>query len=226
RRGDGADRRVETLAHHAVDRDHLRGPRRPAGRGERRAGDRAAAVGRPVVHAVPGVGAGVGADDRPGDGRGARVVPAPAPRLPGQGPRLLAGVLGLGKGRGVIPTPPISTVAHGLAALGGMWMMAAPAAFDYDGAAFNDQFVGPIVATFGIVAMWEVTRGVRWVNRVLAARMLPAALLLDYPVAGGVNAVATGAAVFALSLVRGRTRTRFGGGWASLFRPRHPATPP
>lgn len=117
-----------------------------------------------------------------------------------------------------MPAKP-AAAAHGIAALAGVCMMALPAVFDYSGAArVNDQVVGPIVATLGLVAMWEVTRPVRWVNLLLAAWMIAAVFALDYPFVGGTAVLATAVLAGVLSLVRGERRHDVGGGWAALWR--------
>jgi hypothetical protein len=101
----------------------------------------------------------------------------------------------------------------------GVWLMAAPSVLGYGGAArTNDHVVGPIVATLAVIAIAEANRGVRLVNMAPAAWLILAPLLFQYPLRTGVHSVLAGLAVGALSLMGGRIRHQFGGGWASLFR--------
>lgn len=108
--------------------------------------------------------------------------------------------------------------AHLVSAAVGIWLMAAPAVLGYgDPAATSDRIVGPLVASFALIALWEVTRAIRWVNVVLAAWMILAPVLLGYEHLAFINSVSSGLMVGGLSLVRGRTKHSFAGGWRSLW---------
>lgn len=103
----------------------------------------------------------------------------------------------------------------------GIWLMAAPAVLGYGGAAqTNDRIAGPLVATCAIIALWEVTRGLRWVNFAAGLWMLVAPWLLGYGLGSltTLHSLAVGAAVVACALVRGRVEGRYGGGWGTLVR--------
>jgi predicted cobalt transporter CbtA len=102
----------------------------------------------------------------------------------------------------------------------GIWLMAAPDVLGHgEPARTNDQIVGPLVATFAFIAVWEVTRGLRWLNAVLGAWLVVAPALLGYPEPRSIiNSVVVGVVVIGLSLVRGAMTERFGGGWRSLWR--------
>jgi hypothetical protein len=108
---------------------------------------------------------------------------------------------------------------HLIAAAIGVWMMFAPAVLGYGGeAATSDYVVGPLIASFGLIAAWEITRALRVCNLVLGAWLATSPLYLSHlSRASLLNAVVCGAAVFALSLVRGKSKHRFGGGWAGLL---------
>jgi hypothetical protein len=106
----------------------------------------------------------------------------------------------------------------------GIWLMAAPAVLGYGGpAATADRIVGPLVASFAAIAVWEATRAVRWANLVLAMWLLLAPLVLGYGARPAVNSLTTAVLLCALAVVRGRARHCFGGGWSALWRP---VTPP
>ncbi|HLT46676.1 MAG TPA: SPW repeat protein [Rubricoccaceae bacterium] len=112
-------------------------------------------------------------------------------------------------------------------ALLGVWLMAAPAVLGYGApAAVNDRIVGPVAASFAVIAWWQATRPARWVNLPLGLWLIAAPFVLGYgATAPLVNSLAVGAALAALSLVRGTVDKRFGGGWRAVWgrRPMHEA---
>lgn len=102
----------------------------------------------------------------------------------------------------------------------GIWLMAAPAVLGYGGAAAtNDRIVGPVVATFAVVAWWGATRGTaRW-NTPLGAWLLLAPWVLGYgPTDAIVNSMVAGGLILGFSFVTGTVDKRYGGGWAALLR--------
>ncbi len=109
----------------------------------------------------------------------------------------------------------------------GAWLMAAPALVGYlDPARINDRIVGPFIASFAAISIWEVTRPVRRVNIALGIWLLIAPLALGYgDVLVTLHSFAVGALVAALAAIRGRITQSFGGGWSSLWKGRgHNAT--
>ena len=110
-------------------------------------------------------------------------------------------------------------------ALLGVWLMAAPAVLGYGApAATNDRIIGPIAASFAVIAWWQATRPTRWVNLPLGLWLLLAPWVLGYgATAAVVNSMAVGAALAALSLVEGTVDAEFGGGWRAVWgrRPAH-----
>jgi hypothetical protein len=101
----------------------------------------------------------------------------------------------------------------------GIWLMAAPAVLRYGRpASTNDHIVGPLVATFACIAIWEATRPVRWFNLPLGLWLMIAPLALGHSPAGILNSVLCGIAIAALSRVGGDVKQRFGGGWSALWR--------
>lgn len=112
--------------------------------------------------------------------------------------------------------------AHVVNAALGIWLMAAPGVFGYANstAAAVDRLVGPVVATFAIVAWWEHTRSVgRW-NTVLGAWLVVSPWILGYAsTAATVNSMICGVPIAGLALVVGTYRPeRFGGGWGALWK--------
>ena len=101
----------------------------------------------------------------------------------------------------------------------GIWLMAAPAVLHYGRpAATNDYIIGPLVATFACIAIWEATRPVRWINLLLGLWMIASPIFLGYPQAGAINCVVCGIGVAILACMGGAVRQRFAGGWSALWR--------
>jgi hypothetical protein len=106
----------------------------------------------------------------------------------------------------------------------GLWLMVAPAVLGYGdsgaarAAANNDWIVGPLVASFATVALWQATRAVRWVNVALGVWLMLAALVLPYPEVAAILVAVTGLAVAVLASRGGRISHAFGGGWRVLWR--------
>lgn len=106
-------------------------------------------------------------------------------------------------------------------ALLGVWLMASPAVFGYGGAArINDVIVGPIAATFALIALWEVTRIVGKANVVLGVWLVIAPWVLGYEenVIATVNQFIVGVIMAALAVTRAKASGKFGGGWRSLVK--------
>lgn len=111
-------------------------------------------------------------------------------------------------------------MARAITALLGIWLMAAPGVFNLSKTiSDNDRIVGPVAATFAIIAIWECTRNVRWLNLPLGVWLLLAPWILNYGNSvATVNDMATGALIIALCFVKPKREQRFGGGWAMLFK--------
>ena len=60
-------------------------------------------------------------------------------------------------------------------------MMVAPAIFGYDkNISDNAHIVGPLIATFSMIAIWECTRNVRLFNLPVAFWMMADPLFIEY----------------------------------------------
>jgi hypothetical protein len=106
-----------------------------------------------------------------------------------------------------------------LTALAGIWLMASPAVLVYaDPARANDRIIGPIVASMATIAIWELTRPLRWVNVILGFWLLITPWLLGHPADAHWNSLASGMLILACSLVKGKRTHHFGGGWSSLWK--------
>jgi hypothetical protein len=100
----------------------------------------------------------------------------------------------------------------------GIWLMAAPAVLGYDDPAQTmGHIIGPLTASFATIALWEVTRPLRWVNLLLGFCLLLAPWVLGYPLLPLLNSTLVGLITMAFALVRGKVRSQFGGGWSVLW---------
>jgi len=97
--------------------------------------------------------------------------------------------------------------------------MGSPAVFGYsEPLATSDYIAGPLVASVAIMAIWEVVRELRWLNVAVGTWIVIAPWVLRGPTAAAVNGLLTGTFIAVLALTRGSVRSRYGGGWAAVFR--------
>jgi hypothetical protein len=105
----------------------------------------------------------------------------------------------------------------------GIWLMVAPAVPGHAiAAAASDRIAGPVIATIGTVAAWEVVRAVRWLALAPAAWLIVAPFALGFGGMAAVNSVVVGLLTAALTPPRGAVTGAFGGGWRSLAGRRAP----
>lgn len=99
-----------------------------------------------------------------------------------------------------------------------IWLMAAPAVLEYDGAAAaNDRIVGPIAGSFAFVACWEVLMAMRWPTLPLGLWLLVAPIVFGYPESAmWVSSMVSGLVIAAAAFVGHDTRSEFDGGWSSV----------
>jgi hypothetical protein len=101
----------------------------------------------------------------------------------------------------------------------GIWLLAAPDVLTYSGLArYNNQIIGVWIATFGLIAMSESVRAVRWVNVGLGLWLVLAPFTWKYPHEQFWESLVVGVAVMALACVRGPISGQFGGGWSALWK--------
>jgi hypothetical protein len=102
----------------------------------------------------------------------------------------------------------------------GIWMMIAPGVFNYSkNASDNAHIVGPLIASFSLIAVWECTRNVRLFNLPVAFWMLTAPLFLQYDSDSALmHDYGVAIAIIFLLLVKPARKHRFGGGWPSFLR--------
>jgi hypothetical protein len=100
----------------------------------------------------------------------------------------------------------------------GIWLMAAPTIFGYVGPArTNARIVGPLAVSCAVIALWEVTRPLRWGNLALGLWLLVAPWIFTDTWGALFNSSLAGLLLMAFALVRGQAEPqRFGGGWSAL----------
>ena len=104
----------------------------------------------------------------------------------------------------------------------GVWLMVSPAALHYvdTTAEASDRIAGPVAAAFSFVAIWGVTRALRWTTLPIGLYCILAPWLLGFPTDAALSNLAAGVVLVATAFVRGHAGERYGGGWLSLRDPR------
>lgn len=106
-----------------------------------------------------------------------------------------------------------------VSALLGIWLMVAPSVLHYEGiASISDHIAGPVVAATAIVAIWEITRPLRWLGILFGLWLLLAPAFFHFPSPALVNSAVAGTALIILSFLGGRIGQTFGGGWRELLK--------
>lgn len=104
----------------------------------------------------------------------------------------------------------------------GLLVMVSPALGDYTTEMSNNNYiVGPFIITFAMIAITDAARNVRLLNVLIGIWLMIAALLLDSGLTARINNMVLGILVVCFSLIKGKIKERFGGGWRSLFQ-KHP----
>lgn len=105
----------------------------------------------------------------------------------------------------------------------GLWLMAAPAVLGLPAnhpAATNDRIIGPLVVTFAVVAMSEITFPLRRANYLLGAWLLIAPWVLGYlggPISAIINSLVVGVLIVGFARIPGKRSHYLAGGWSSLL---------
>lgn len=101
----------------------------------------------------------------------------------------------------------------------GLWLMLAPTYLHLSlPAETNYYIVGPLVITFAITSVWEFNRSLRYFNLLAGIWLLASILILGMDSSDEVWSTAlSGVLLIAFSLVKGKQKGNYGGGWKSLF---------
>ena len=98
----------------------------------------------------------------------------------------------------------------------GLWLMASPDVMGYSGPVrTNHHIVGPLIVSFGMIALSESMRSTRWVNVGLGLWLIAAPFILGY---NALTSSLLGAGMIGLSLIEGPRREELGGGWTRLWK--------
>lgn len=100
----------------------------------------------------------------------------------------------------------------------GLFLMIVPALFRFEKAA-SDQYyiVAPVVITFAVTALWEVNRSARYFNIPFGAWLAISAFIFNFQSSEAKwVAVISGLVIVLLSMVKGKIKGSYGGGWRSL----------
>jgi short-subunit dehydrogenase len=102
----------------------------------------------------------------------------------------------------------------------GLWVMIAPGLFEFENAPANNHYiVGPLVITMAVASIWEVNRSFRSFNLVAGIWLAVSPFFLSYETSEEIaNTCISGILVISMSLVKGKIRHQYGGGWKILFR--------
>lgn len=102
----------------------------------------------------------------------------------------------------------------------GLGLLAAPQVLGYEGLArVNHLILGPIAASFAVIAISEVLRELRWVNLLIGGWLVLSPLLIPHDQVALAVGVTAGMVMAALSVVRGPRKSRLGGGWWAVLDP-------
>lgn len=97
------------------------------------------------------------------------------------------------------------------------WLIAAPQALEYGGAARLDhRVVGTVAAATAILSLTPVLRPLRWLQVPLGAWLLVAPGVLTYGGLALANSLGVGFLLIALAFVGAAAPGRYGGGWGAL----------
>lgn len=104
----------------------------------------------------------------------------------------------------------------------GLGLMAMPSLLGMDGvAADSNHICGPIIATLGIIALWDVNKAAIKANIIVAIWLILAPLFIEHStVTAAINVVA-GIVVAISSAKKRKDQHSYGGGWKSLIE-KHP----
>jgi hypothetical protein len=107
-----------------------------------------------------------------------------------------------------------------LSTMAGIWLMAAPDILGVDKiTADNDHIIGPVIASFAIIAFSQCTAVVLKFNLPFGIWLLLAPWVLGYENNSAiVNDMANGVLVIIFSTVKIKTTKRFGGGWTATWK--------
>lgn len=110
-------------------------------------------------------------------------------------------------------------VAQAVLVVVGGWLMFAPSVLghQFTNAGESDRIAGPAIVSIAFLAIFTITRLVRWLNLVPGGWLLLAPWVLDAPTDATISNLAAGLIVLSLATVERADQSRYGGGWMTLF---------
>jgi hypothetical protein len=102
----------------------------------------------------------------------------------------------------------------------GLWTMFAPGLLEFEKTAANNCYiVGPLVITVAVASIWGVNRSFRYFNLLAGIWLAVSPVFLSYDTIPEIaNSLASGVLMTLLSLVKGKIKHQYGGGWRILFK--------
>lgn len=111
-------------------------------------------------------------------------------------------------------------IAQIVLVVAGLWLMVAPPVLGYDGApATSDRIAAPLLIAFAFLAVFRITRGLRWANLPVGAWLVVGPFMLGSEPAAAASSLVVGALTIVLAPIGRVDQSRYGGGWRVLFRP-------
>ena len=106
-----------------------------------------------------------------------------------------------------------------VAVAAGVWLMFAPAVLEYGPPAADvDRTLGPTGAAFAFVAMWQITRGLRWMTAPIGLMLIVAPVVLGYDdTAAVLSSVTAGTLMAGSAPFGGAVDLRTGEGWHGVL---------
>jgi hypothetical protein len=99
-----------------------------------------------------------------------------------------------------------------------VWLTASADVLGFDGAAkTNSVICGALASTFVTVAIWETTRGLRWLNCAIGVWLSISLAVLRYELPALFSNLAVGIVLISSSLIKGGIKGKTAGGWRSLW---------
>lgn len=81
----------------------------------------------------------------------------------------------------------------------------------------NFHIAGPLIVTIASVAWWECNRNVRFFNIPVGLWLLVTPFIFPFHQTALFTSMAAGGFTILLSLIKGKIKKRYGGGWRSLW---------
>jgi short-subunit dehydrogenase len=102
----------------------------------------------------------------------------------------------------------------------GLWLMAAPGLLEFEKTSANNHYiVGPLVITMAVASIWDVNRSFRYFNLLAGIWLVVSVGLLPHETfAEIVSSFLSGIFLIFFSMVKGKIKHEYGGGWKILFR--------